>query len=39
MTLDAFREARDLLLIFREDYQEAHARFRWPALDRFNWGA
>ncbi len=37
MTLDAFREARDLLLTLREDYQEAHARFRWPALDRFNW--
>ncbi len=33
----AFREARDLLLTLREDYDGARGRFRWPRLDRFNW--
>ena len=37
MTADAFRDARDLLLGLRDDYQTARARFVWPALDRFNW--
>ncbi|HEY3952798.1 MAG TPA: AMP-binding protein [Streptosporangiaceae bacterium] len=34
---DAFREARDLLLRYREDYPAARERFSWPRLERFNW--
>lgn len=34
---DAFREARDLLLAHREDYDTAYEKFRWPRLDEFNW--
>ena len=37
MSTTAFREARDLLLALREDYEGARAQFRWPLLDRFNW--
>ncbi len=37
MTTTAFREARDLLLALRDDYDGARDRFRWPKLDRFNW--
>ncbi|CAN7211263.1 AMP-binding protein [Phenylobacterium sp. LjRoot219] len=37
MTQTAFREARDLLLTLREDYDQARAQFRWPQLDAFNW--
>lgn len=33
----AFVAARDFLLAHREDYAAAHAGFRWPALQRFNW--
>jgi acetyl-CoA synthetase len=33
----AFRDARDFLLIHREDYPAAYAGFQWPKLDRFNW--
>jgi acetyl-CoA synthetase len=33
----AFRQARDLLLRHREDYERAYAEFRWPELDEFNW--
>jgi len=29
--------ARDLLFAERDDYAAAYAKFRWPALDRFNW--
>jgi acetyl-CoA synthetase len=34
---DPFREARDVLLRHREDYQAAVAEFRWPQLSEFNW--
>ncbi len=33
----AFRAARDLLLLHRQDLAAAREAFRWPALDRFNW--
>jgi acetyl-CoA synthetase len=33
----SFRAARDLLLRHREDHEKAHAEFRWPELDQFNW--
>src|SRR3954467_15244789 len=32
-----FREARDLLLAHREDYEAARREFRWPELGEFNW--
>ena len=32
-----FLAARDLLLTHRTDLAAAHAGFRWPVLDRFNW--
>ena len=32
-----FREARDLLLRYREDYDSARRDFAWPELDEFNW--
>src|SRR6516162_9891686 len=31
-----FREARDLLLRYREDYDSARRDFAWPELDEFN---
>src|SRR5512139_3099005 len=34
---EAFREARDFLLAYREDYETAYEKFRWPRLDEFNW--
>ncbi|MGC1215792.1 MAG: AMP-binding protein [Micromonospora sp.] len=34
---EAFREARDFLLAYREDYETAYRKFRWPRLDEFNW--
>jgi acetyl-CoA synthetase len=34
---DAFLRARSLLLEARDDYQEAVARFQWPAVTNFNW--
>src|SRR4051812_35672441 len=34
---DTFLRARDLLFAERDDYAAAVAKFRWPALDRFNW--
>ncbi|MFD6325491.1 AMP-binding protein [Streptomyces sp. NPDC058442] len=34
---ERFREARDLLLRYRTDYDRAVARFRWPDLTEFNW--
>ncbi|HZZ88375.1 MAG TPA: hypothetical protein VFE13_08565, partial [Caulobacteraceae bacterium] len=37
MATTAFREARDLLLALREDYDGARAQFRWPELTAFNW--
>lgn len=33
----AFRQARDLLLTLRENYDEARDRFRWPDPGEFNW--
>jgi acetyl-CoA synthetase len=33
----SFREARDLLLRYRDDYATAKKEFAWPRLDRFNW--
>ncbi len=33
----AFREARDFLLVHREDYETAYAGFSWPVLESFNW--
>jgi acetyl-CoA synthetase len=33
----AFRAARDLLLLHREDYDAARSQFSWPELDEFNW--
>ncbi len=35
--LPSFREARDLLLNFRDDYHGARAAFVWPRPERFNW--
>jgi acetyl-CoA synthetase len=37
MSVMAFKDARDLLLRYREDYEIACREFRWPTLDRFNW--
>jgi acetyl-CoA synthetase len=34
---DAIREARDLLLAHREDYESARRLFRWPVLEELNW--
>ena len=33
----AFVAARDQLIASRSDYAGAHAAFRWPALQEFNW--
>ena len=33
----AFRAARDLLLLHREDYDAAMSQFSWPELNEFNW--
>jgi len=33
----AFRAARDYLLAHRTEYDTAHAEFRWPELEEFNW--
>ncbi|MGE0259809.1 MAG: AMP-binding protein [Alphaproteobacteria bacterium] len=38
MSAANFIAARDLLLECRHDYERAYREFRWPALDRFNWG-
>lgn len=35
--VQAFYQARELLLRKREDYDAAYAEFRWPQLERFNW--
>ncbi|MEP6861319.1 MAG: AMP-binding protein [Deltaproteobacteria bacterium] len=34
---DAFRAARELLLLHRADAEAARAAFRWPQLAQFNW--
>jgi acetyl-CoA synthetase len=36
MSATAFIEARDFLLVHRQDYATAYRNFRWPVLDRFN---
>ncbi|MQA14847.1 MAG: AMP-binding protein [Pseudonocardiaceae bacterium] len=36
-SFDAFAEAREFLLVHREDYDRAGRDFRWPALTDFNW--
>jgi acetyl-CoA synthetase len=36
-SLQAFREARDLLFRLRDDQPEACRQFRWPQLGAFNW--
>jgi acetyl-CoA synthetase len=37
MPAEAFKAARDFLLANRTDYATAHARFRWPDVETFNW--
>jgi acetyl-CoA synthetase len=37
MAADAFKKARDFLFANRTDYPAAHAGFRWPKLDTFNY--
>jgi acetyl-CoA synthetase len=37
MTADAFKAARDFLFAHRDDYPGAHAGFRWPELEYFNY--
>lgn len=34
---EAFRQAREILLIHRTDLDAARRAFRWPELDEFNW--
>ena len=37
MGAEAFKAARDFLFAHRTDYRAAHAGFRWPELDNFNY--
>ena len=37
MGAEAFKAARDFLFAHRTDYRGAHAGFRWPQLDTFNY--
>ena len=37
MGAEAFKAARDFLFAHRTDYRGAHAGFRWPQLDHFNY--
>lgn len=37
MGAEAFKAARDYLLAHRSDYRTAHAQFRWPRLENFNY--
>ena len=37
MGAEAFKAARDFLFAHRTDYRAAHAEFRWPQLDNFNY--
>ena len=34
---ETFKAARDFLFAHRTDYRTAHAQFRWPELDTFNY--
>jgi acetyl-CoA synthetase len=36
MSVEAFRQARDLLVAHRTDHAAATREFRWPKLDQFN---
>ncbi len=35
--MNSFKEARDFLFAHAGDYNSAHAGFRWPALEHFNY--
>jgi acetyl-CoA synthetase len=37
MGAEAFKAARDFLFAHRTDYRAAHAGFRWPQLEHFNY--
>jgi acetyl-CoA synthetase len=37
MGAGAFKQARDFLFAHRADYRTAHADFRWPQLEEFNY--
>src|ERR1700722_8980793 len=37
MAAEAFKAAREFLFAHRDDYPAAHAGFRWPALENFNY--
>ena len=37
MGAEAFKAARDFLFAHRTDYRGAHAGFRWPQLEKFNY--
>src|SRR4051812_27036817 len=37
MAAEAFKAARDFLFAHGTDYRGAHAGFRWPELDNFNY--
>jgi len=37
MGAEAFKAARDFLFAHRTDYRGAHAGFRWPQLEHFNY--
>src|SRR4051812_5372129 len=37
MGAEAFKAARDFLFTHRTDYRKAHAEFRWPELQHFNY--
>jgi acetyl-CoA synthetase len=38
MGAEAFKAARDFLFMHSTNYRAAHAGFRWPELDNFNYG-
>src|SRR5271165_5252561 len=37
MSTQSFKAAREFLFTHRTDYPTAHAEFRWPVLDHFNY--
>ena len=37
MPTSTYKSARDFLIEHRTDYAAAHAGFRWPELENFNW--
>ena len=34
---ETFLQARDFLVVYRDDYETAYRDFRWPQFERFNW--